>query len=114
MDLGRESSLTDASQGASCDADGLLLKLPARATIREVASVRESLLDLMGRHARVVLDCSDVAQTDLSMVQLIIAARRSTGGDALALDVVLPSMGVMAEQIRLGGLEHEFKELWNA
>ncbi|MBF0272194.1 MAG: STAS domain-containing protein [Magnetococcales bacterium] len=108
MDLGNESSMMDASQGT----DGVL-RLPARATIREVAAVREAVLGLLNQGVPVVLDCSDVVQTDLSMVQMIIAARRSTGGDELALRVVLPGMGVMAEQIRLAGLEHEFEELWN-
>ncbi|MBF0212476.1 MAG: STAS domain-containing protein [Magnetococcales bacterium] len=94
------------------ETDGVL-RLPARSTIREVAALREALLGLLNQGVPVVLDCSEVVQTDLSLAQLIIAARRVTGGDGMALRVILPATGALAEQIRFCGLAHEFEELWH-
>ncbi|NGZ07194.1 MAG: STAS domain-containing protein [Magnetococcales bacterium] len=90
-----------------------VLRLPGRATIREVSGLRDQLLELLNQGDQVVLDCSDVEQSDLSLVQLIIAVRRTTGGDEGLFRVILPPSGPVAEQIRYCGLEHEFTELWN-
>ncbi|MBF0340834.1 MAG: anti-sigma factor antagonist [Magnetococcales bacterium] len=100
--------MEDAQQGP----EGVL-RLPARSTVREIGALRERLLELLGQGGHVVLDCSEVEHSDLSVAQMIIAARRMTGGDELALSVILPPLGPVADQIRGCGLEHEFEELWN-
>ncbi|MBF0627760.1 MAG: STAS domain-containing protein [Magnetococcales bacterium] len=96
----------------TADANGVL-HLPPRSTIREVAALRDALLGMINQGGHVVVDCSAVEQSDLSVVQMIIAARRTTHGDELALSVILPPLGPMADQIRACGLEHEFEELRN-
>ncbi|CAK0750379.1 hypothetical protein CCP2SC5_160030 [Azospirillaceae bacterium] len=85
-----------------------VFQVPAVATIREASRLREALIEALGRGGRAVVDCSKVELADLSLVQLIIAARRAAERDGQELRVIIPSSGVVAEVIRDNGVKSAF------
>ncbi|MEI6986855.1 MAG: STAS domain-containing protein [Rhodospirillaceae bacterium] len=82
------------------------LRLPPMTTVRDAAQLRDTLLDLLGQGVSVIVDCSVVEQADLSIVQLLTAARRMAERDGRQLRMIIPSSGALADLIRRSGLEH--------
>ncbi|CAK0757653.1 hypothetical protein WCLP8_2900009 [uncultured Gammaproteobacteria bacterium] len=97
--------------GAMDQSQDGIIRLPPMATIREAAQLRDTLLDLLGQGVPAVVDCSAVEQADLSLVQLLTAARRMAERDGLELRLVIPSSGALANLIRHSGLEHDFDQI---
>jgi ABC-type transporter Mla MlaB component len=53
------------------------LRLDGALTVRGVASVHADLAAALDQHAMVIVDCSAATEVDLSLIQLLLAARRS-------------------------------------
>lgn len=53
------------------------LVLEGALTIRTIEATRSDLVDALARHDAIVVDCSAVTETDVSLVQLLLAARAS-------------------------------------
>ena len=86
-----------------------VLHLAPMVTIREISQLHDSILALLRNGMPAVIDCSAVELADISLVQLLIAARRMAERDACRLNLVIPSSGVVADLIRHSGLEHDFE-----
>ena len=75
------------------------IRLDGALTIRDIAGVHASLAAALERHATVIVDCSAATEVDLSLIQLLLAARRSAqradrtlrlaGADNAALNTAL-------------------------
>ena len=53
------------------------ISLDGALTVRGVHSVHASLLAALEQHAMIILDCSAATEVDLSLIQLLLAARRT-------------------------------------
>ena len=78
----------------------LRLPLAGRVTVREIEDTYGRLSDALARHEAVVIDCAEVAEIDLSLIQLLLAAHRSAG-PRLSLAAPLPRP--LREALRRGG-----------
>ncbi len=82
-----------------------VLCLAAVATIREVSALRDAVLALLQGGAPAVIDCSAVEKADVSLVQLLVSARRMAERDGGRLEFVIPPSGLVAALIRRGGFD---------
>jgi hypothetical protein len=55
--------------------DTFRLLLEGALTIRTIDTVRAGLVDALARHPAVAVDCSAATEVDVSLVQLLLAAR---------------------------------------
>jgi len=85
-----------------------VLRLDPVITIREISRLRDATLALLRQGTPAVVDCSAVERADVSLIQLLVSARRMARRDACRLDLVIPASGVVADLIRHSGLEHDF------
>ncbi len=75
------------------------IRIDGAVTVRGVAAVHASLAAALEQHAMVIVDCSAATEVDLSVIQLLLAARRTaqranrtlhlTGADNAALRTAL-------------------------
>ena len=80
------------------------LALPGVATIRTIAGLHDEIQALLQSHDRIVIDCSPLTEADLSLVQLLLSARRSAMAAGKSLALGAPASGVLHEVLRRGGL----------
>lgn len=88
-----------------------VLSLAPVVAIRDSAALRAALLSLFQTEKKVRINGTAVERADLSLVQLLIAARQMALRDGIDLDLVLPPSGVIVSLIRQSGLEHAFPGL---
>jgi|GEM_PF-961109 len=72
-------------------------------TIRNAEAVRERLTAALAEGGRVVVDCTEAKEVDITFIQLLIAARRSAaqaGGD---LVLARAAEGALLEALQRGG-----------
>ncbi len=73
-------------------------------TIREAAEMHADLRAAL-LHGAVLLDCSAVTETDLTFVQLILAARRGAVAAGHSFAVREPIPAALADVLRRGGFQ---------
>jgi len=79
------------------------LRVADLANVRNIAEIHARLLDVYRNSDGVVLDLSDLADVDLTFVQLIEAARRTAAADGKAIALAAPAMGVLLDTLERGG-----------
>ncbi|MCF3638628.1 hypothetical protein LXM94_01415 [Rhizobium sp. TRM95111] len=72
-------------------------------TIRNIASLKEELIDKFSDSAALSIVVGDDAVVDLSFVQLVEAARRHAGASGGALSLAAPASGRLLDVLRRGG-----------
>lgn len=77
--------------------------LSGPATIREADAVYAQLVAALQRDANVEIDCTDVSEADLTLVQMLLAARKSADAAGHALVLAGASGGALQEALRRGG-----------
>lgn len=86
-----------------------IIRLPARATIRDIASVHGEVLAGLAGGAALRIDGSGVEDADITLFQLLVAARRSAEKAGIALSIVLPDDGRIAGLLTLSGLARHLR-----
>ncbi len=83
------------------------LTLDGALVLREIDGLHGRLRDALSRHAAVELDCSGAADIDMSVVQLLVAARRTAeaSGRRLALVGTAPASSLATILARAGFLD---------
>ena len=66
--------------------------------------MRSTLAAALRDHAAIEVDCSAVVETDLSLIQLLLAARRSAGDAGKRLVLAQPAAGALRVALAQGGL----------
>lgn len=79
------------------------LALDGRATVREAEATHAKLAELLASHGEIEVDCSGVCEADLSLVQLLLAARRAAERDGKRLVLAAPAEGALREALAQGG-----------
>jgi|HubBroStandDraft_1064217.scaffolds.fasta_scaffold57502_3 ABC-type transporter Mla MlaB component len=73
--------MTDPQSGAA------RIRLDGALTVRGVESVHADLAAALQQHAMVIVDCSAATEVDLSVIQLLLAARRTAQRGAKTLSL---------------------------
>ena len=77
--------------------------LDGRLTIRDIDTVRSRLAAALKEHETIEVDCSAAEDVDLSLIQLLIAARRSAAESGKQLTIAQPADGVLHAALLQGG-----------
>lgn len=78
------------------------LVLTGEMTLQSIESIHAKLLEMAGEPV-VEIDCEGVTEADLSLVQLILAARASANMSARAVTLAHPAAGALLETLQRGG-----------
>ena len=80
------------------------LVLQTAQTLRTIDATCGTLRDLLSQHAHVEVDCSAVSEADLTLVQLLLAARKTAEQSGKRLTLTAPATGALLDALRRGGL----------
>lgn len=72
-------------------------------TIRNCAEARDRLLAAIAENDTVVIDCRSLTEADLTLVQTLVAARRSADASGRRLRLSAPVAGPLQDVLRRGG-----------
>jgi anti-anti-sigma regulatory factor len=72
--------------------------------LRDAAGLTEKLAQALAVHDRVVIDATALEQADISVVQVLAAARKTAEGAGRSLRLVAPPGGVLAQLFARAGL----------
>jgi hypothetical protein len=78
------------------------LVLTGEITIRSADSIHSRLLEMAGQPV-VEIDCGSVTETDLSLIQLILAARASAQKSRRTVVLARPAAGALRDALQRGG-----------
>lgn len=85
------------------DSPTFTLPLSGSLTTPNSDETRAAVMEALGGHASVVLDCAGATETDLAFVQILIAASRSAAQAQKRIALKSPPEGVLAEALRRCG-----------
>ena len=72
-------------------------------TVRTIATAHTMLLQALHQHPAVLVDCSVADTVDLSLIQLLLAARISARQAGKQLGLAAPAAGSLLAALRQGG-----------
>jgi anti-anti-sigma regulatory factor len=72
--------------------------------LRDAAGLSEQLTQALAAHSRVTIDATALEQADISLVQVLAAARRTADSTGRSLRLVAPPGGALAELLVRAGL----------
>ena len=93
--------MRDDSEGDSPSA----LVLDNVQTLRTIDATKDALVERLGLNRELVVDCSRVEEADLSLVQVLLAARKSAEnlGGSLRLAALSPALHDVIERSGIDG-----------
>jgi anti-anti-sigma regulatory factor len=77
--------------------------LPSSATIRTIETIRSELLAALERQSTLVIDCAALAEADLSLIQVLLAARKTALQHGKTLALAQPASGVLRDVLLRSG-----------
>jgi len=77
--------------------------LTGRQGIREAMQTHAQLSEAVRLHENIIVDCSDVTEADLALIQILIAAGRSVAAIGLRLRVRQSEGGALHKALKRGG-----------
>jgi ABC-type transporter Mla MlaB component len=72
--------------------------------LRSIAALHAHLLQAMTGRTAIRIDCTNAESVDASVIQLLLAARRSAERDNVALDIAAPPDGALHRALMRCGL----------
>ena len=88
---------------ASSKSSANRLALDGPATVRTAAALQASLRDAIRQHNHIEIDCTGVTEADLTLIQLLLAARKSAERDGKQLTLSAPADGTLREVLEIAG-----------
>lgn len=85
-----------------------VITLSGDLTIRHAAEIQAYLADRLDKFANIELDCTAVSETDLSFLQLLIAARNSAAASGRRVNLDRARAGCVGELAERAGLADAF------
>ena len=76
-------------------------------TIRTIATAHSDLVDALVSHRTILIDCSAVTEADVSLVQLLLAARASAARNGQQLTLSQPVGEALDATLRRGGFRSD-------
>lgn len=90
-----------------------ILVLDSVQTLRTIEATKDILLQHLNSSSDLVLDCSQVDDADISIVQLLLAARATAARQGAALRLAAPSAALRAVLDRTGVCAAADDPFWN-
>jgi len=72
-------------------------------TVRTIQATHERLVAAMAAHQAIEIDCNAVAELDLSLIQLVLAAKRSADKADKSLTLAAPASGKLRAALDRAG-----------
>lgn len=85
-------------QNATC------IRLPNAVTIRNIEAVHAEILGGFPTAERIEIDCTDLTEADLSLVQLLVALRKSAARRNTPLTLIHPTSDALRDILKRAGL----------
>jgi anti-anti-sigma regulatory factor len=85
------------------DTSDTCLTLTGRRGIREAMQTRAELSEVVNANKNIIVDCSNVTEADLTLIQLLIAAGRSVAASGFRLTVRQNEEGALYKALQRGG-----------
>jgi len=85
------------------DPEPVRVVLDGTQTVRNIAAARATLLETLTGHQKVLVDVNAIETADLSLIQLLLAARRSARQQGKDLVLALPVAGALQDALQRGG-----------
>jgi hypothetical protein len=82
---------------------GGTISLDGARTIQTAEKTRSLLLEAFRTASSISVDCSKVTEADLSLVQLLLSARKTAAACGKSLTLALPAGGVVDGILKRGG-----------
>lgn len=73
-------------------------------TIQEIDAARLKMVEAISCHSVIDVDCSGVAQADITFVQMLLAARLGTADLGKVIRLTAPAAGPLRETLERSGL----------
>lgn len=90
---------------------GMTIHLDASVTVRTIEPLRAIVLDAFEKASAIEIDASSVVEVDLSLVQLIEAARAHAAQESKSIRLTMPANGaILALLHRVGSLSEPTAE----
>lgn len=83
--------------------EGHRLQFSGTITIRDIDVVREQILAGLGQNDRLEIDCTDVSEVDVSLIQLLLAAEISAAKAGKSLEIRRPYPEAIQQALTRGG-----------
>lgn len=88
------------------------LQLEPVQTLRTIDAAATALRDLLGQHSHVEIDCSAVSEADLTLVQLLLSARKTAEHDGKRLTLAAPASGALLDALARAGVLAAADPFW--
>ncbi|TXH39004.1 MAG: STAS domain-containing protein [Rhodospirillaceae bacterium] len=85
-------------QNATC------IRLPNAVTIRNIEAVHTDILGGLTTADQIEIDCTDLAEADLSLVQLLVAAHKSAARRGTPFALIHPTSNALGDILKRAGL----------
>jgi hypothetical protein len=72
-------------------------------TVRTIQAAHERLIAAMAEHQAIEIHCSAVTELDLSLIQLVLAAKRSADKAGKSLRLAAPAAGKLRDALERAG-----------
>lgn len=83
--------------------NGGRLVLDGPATVRDADALHAKLTDILQHHSEIEIDCAGVTEVDISLIQLLLAARKSALRAGKSVVLAAPAAGALREALSRGG-----------
>jgi len=88
------------------------IELTGAITIREIETVRRDLLAKLESKVPLEIDCSGITETDISLIQLVLAAEKSAAKHGAAIRLTQPYPEAVQQVLARCGLAAPGASLW--
>ena len=88
------------------------LVLEAVQTLRTIEATTAAVRDLLAQHPHVEIVCGAVGEADLTLVQLLLSARRTAEQSGKRVTLAAPASGALLDALRRGGLAEAADPFW--
>lgn len=85
------------------DGSPRIFHVTGAAGLRDIARLAAELSQVLAAPGPLEIDCSGIAETDLSFVQLLLAAHRTAQSAGKTLTLVIPATGPLAALLAAAG-----------
>jgi hypothetical protein len=99
----RPTTRTERLAGTRPSLDIGRLDLAGAQTIRVIEAAHAKLRDLLSTHTAIEIDCTATTEADLSLVQLLLAARHSAENSGKTVVLAQPAAGALLDVLSRGG-----------
>jgi len=80
-------------------------------SVRNIDAVRSEILQALSSHTTVHIDCSGIESTDLSLIQLLLAARHSAQAAGKQILLHPPPSDTLHEALLRGGFAQDSSDV---